>query len=106
MKIKFEDNVTGVLPARQEREMWLIAQEAILNVERHAMASGLHVQWASNGQSARLLVSDDGRGFASVAGRLDSYGLRGLKERAGAIGAHMEITSAPDKGTTIICRLD
>ncbi len=106
LHVTFTHDVTGNLPTRQEREMWLIAQEAIVNVERHARASELIVRWTTNGHSAELVVIDNGRGFSGASGRVDSYGLRGLQERAAAIGARIEITSSHDKGTTITCRLD
>jgi signal transduction histidine kinase len=106
LSIEFTHDVSGTLPNRQEREMWLIAQEAIVNVERHARASKLAVHWTTNGVSAELTVTDNGRGFSGASGRVDSYGLKGLQERAAAIGARIEITSSHDKGTCITCRLD
>ena len=106
LAVSFEHDVTGTLPVRQEREMWQIAQEAVINVERHAHASTLAVRWRCDGRHALLEVSDDGRGFAASAGRVDSYGMRGLHERANAIGARMEILTQPGQGTTVRCRLE
>ena len=105
LHVTFEKQSLAALPARQEREMWMIAQEAIVNVERHAHATTLRVRWFSNGTQAILEVIDNGRGFAGVTGRVDSYGLRGLQERAEAIGARLEIESRPDQGTLVRCRL-
>ena len=106
LAVSFEHDVTGTLPARQEREMWQIAQEAVINVERHAHASTLSVRWHCDGHHALLEVNDDGRGFAASAGRIDSYGMRGLQERANAIGARIEIVTQPGQGTTVRCRLE
>ena len=90
-----------------ERELWRIAQEAITNVERHANAAHLSVRWECDGQNAQLTVADDGEGFESgYAGRLDSYGLTGMRERADAVGARIDIDSAPERGTTVRCRLE
>lgn len=86
--------------------MWRIAQEAIVNVERHAGASRLDVVFRSDGTRAVLEVRDDGRGFALGAGRSDSYGMLGLRERASAIGARLDIDSAVGRGTVVRCRLD
>jgi signal transduction histidine kinase len=93
------------LPLVQEREMWRIAQEAIANVERHAHASHLSVRWEFDGETAVLAVADDGDGFAVGATPPDTYGLRGMRERADAIGASLEIDSAPGGGTVVRCRL-
>lgn len=94
------------LPILQEREMWRIAQEALTNVERHSGASHVRVLWRCNGESAALEVTDNGKGFPiGRAGRLDSYGILGMKERASSIGANLDVISQPDKGTRIRCSL-
>lgn len=90
----------------QERELWRIAQEAIVNVERHADASSASVRWISNGESGVLEVADDGRGFTiGESGRVDSYGLVGMRERAASIGASMEVATSAGGGTLIRCSL-
>jgi signal transduction histidine kinase len=94
------------LPILQEREMWRIAQEALTNVERHANATRVVIKWQCNGRTAHLDIGDDGRGFPiGQAGRMDSYGLLGMKERASSIGALFEITSTFDQGTRVRCHL-
>lgn len=90
------------LPIMQERELWRIAQEAMVNVERHADASEVVIRWHSDGEISMLEITDDGRGFTiGESGRVDSYGLVGMRERAASVGASMEVTSAPGVGTTI-----
>jgi signal transduction histidine kinase len=94
------------LPILQEREMWRIAQEALVNVERHANARRVEVRWRCDGRSAALEVVDDGDGFPpGKAGRLDSYGMIGMRERASSIGATLDIISAQGKGTAVRCVL-
>ncbi len=93
------------LPIRQEREMWRIAQEALVNVERHAEASQASVHWVSNGERAEITIVDDGKGFPIGAGRVDSYGIMGMRERAASIGASLEIVSEPGEGATLKCVL-
>jgi signal transduction histidine kinase len=90
------------LPLLQEREMWRIAQEAVTNVERHAGASKVQVVWRCDGSSAVLEVADDGDGFPiGQAGRFDSYGILGMRERASSIGASFAITSDRGSGTRV-----
>ncbi len=93
------------LPLRQEREMWRIAQEALINVERHADAKRVNISWHCTGSSAELIVADDGAGFADDSGRADSYGLMGMRERAASIGAFLEFHSDKGEGTTVRCSL-
>src|SRR4029077_2845519 len=52
IETSFRHQEDARLPVPQEREMWRIAQEAISNVERHARASHLNVQWRCDGSSA------------------------------------------------------
>ena len=106
LETRLDLRVTGRLPLLQERELWRIAQEAVTNVERHAEASKVVVTWQSDGGRALLLVADDGIGFpAARAGRLDSYGIVGMRERAASIGATLDISGTPDVGTTVRCEV-
>ncbi|MEE9414190.1 MAG: histidine kinase [Acidimicrobiales bacterium] len=93
------------LPIRQEREMWRIAQEALVNIERHAEASAALIHWRCDGERAELTVVDDGKGFPIGAGRVDSYGIMGMRERASSIGATLEIVSEPGEGASLTCAL-
>lgn len=95
------------LPVLQEREMWRVAQEALANVERHAQATAVRVVWRCDGERALIDVTDNGVGFEQGrAGRLDSYGVVGMRERASSIGATLEIVSAPGRGTRVRCSLN
>jgi signal transduction histidine kinase len=86
--------------------MWRVAQEALTNIERHSGATRVRVLWRCNGESAALDVTDNGTGFPiGTAGRLDSYGILGMRERASSIGATLDITSEPGKGTRVRCTL-
>jgi signal transduction histidine kinase len=94
------------LPILQEREMWRVAQEAVTNIERHSGATRVRILWRCNGESAALDITDNGTGFPiGRAGRLDSYGILGMRERASSIGASLELTSEPGKGTRVRCTL-
>ena len=85
-----------------ELELLRITQEALNNVERHAKAGSVSVWWSATPASATLVITDDGRGFDTArSGRPDSYGLAGMRERADAVGAVLDIRSAPREGTTV-----
>jgi signal transduction histidine kinase len=93
------------LPPRIGRELWHIAQEAIVNAERHARCKSVGVTVRLTTSSAAIDVVDDGIGFESGSGRPDSYGLRGLRERAASLGARLEVSSAAGAGTTVRVRV-
>ena len=84
-----------------EREVWRIAQEAVLNAERHARASSIRVEWEVQKARATLSVADDGEGLPPGARRADGYGILGMHERAQAVGASLTLTSTPGRGTTV-----
>jgi signal transduction histidine kinase len=105
-EVSFQHETSGRLPLVQEREVWRIAHEAVTNVEHHARAAHLRVRWVCDGASGTLTVADDGRGFSPGGpGRGDSYGLQGMRERADAIGARLDIDSEPFVGTVIELRV-
>jgi len=104
--VQVETDETARLPILQEREMWRVTQEALANVERHARATAVRVVWHCDGQRALVDITDNGVGFEQGrAGRLDSYGLLGMRERAASVGASFEIVSAPGRGTRVRCTL-
>jgi signal transduction histidine kinase len=106
LEIILRAKAAGRLPLVQERELFRIIQEALANVEKHARASRVIITWSSDGRAALLEISDDGDGFPiGRAGRLDSYGIVGMRERAASIGATLEIDSAPGNGTRVRCLL-
>jgi len=107
LTIQVEADKDARLPILQEREMWRVAQEALANVERHARATAVRIVWRCDGERALIDVTDNGVGFeAATAGRLDSYGVLGMRERASSIGASLEILSAPGRGTRVRCSLN
>jgi signal transduction histidine kinase len=89
-----------------EREVWRVAREAVMNAERHARASHVSILWLCNGDGALLEVADDGVGLpAGKTSGASGYGLVGMRERADSIGAQLEITSGPGKGTLVRMRV-
>ncbi len=87
------------LPVGIEVELMRIVQEAITNVRRHARASNLWISVTVDPPRAHILVRDDGRGLRP--GRLDSFGITGMRERAKRIGALLDVRSGPDSGTVV-----
>ena len=58
--------------------------------------------WFSDGEEAVAEVRDNGTGMpAGNVGRLDSYGMLGMRERAASIGANLSVDSIPRRGVTV-----
>lgn len=98
--------VSGVpqrCPPRVKEQLLLIGQEAVNNAVRHGQPTRVDLELECDEHSARLRVSDDGRGFDPVdASRAAGhYGLRGMRERAEQVRGTIFIDSAPGRGTRV-----
>jgi len=80
-----------------------IAQEALSNALRHGRAEQIELRTRRDGDRFVLEVRDDGRGFdpEDLRDPDAGLGLLGMKERAAAVRAHLEVVSAAGKGTRI-----
>ena len=92
------------LPARAQAELLRIAQEALVNVHRHAHARQAHVQVQADDRSFRMAIIDDGRGFNAREPRPTDFGLLAMNERAALLGGVLRIDSAPGRGTRVEVR--
>ncbi len=93
------------LPEAVEAELLRIAQEALTNALIHADAARISVELVFEQGRLRLLVADDGRGFAPAAVPVGHFGLVGMRERAERIGAVCAIRSAPGQGCSVVVTL-
>ncbi|MGA2852911.1 MAG: sensor histidine kinase [Verrucomicrobiota bacterium] len=89
--------------------LFRVAQEALTNVARHAQASRVEVSIQKLPDSVCMKIKDDGKSFQveSVLHGKGSkrLGLLGMRERLEMIGGHLDVESAPGKGTTITAQI-
>jgi PAS domain S-box-containing protein len=80
-----------------------IAQEALMNIARHANASQVTLSLWQEGDSICMTVQDNGTGIVSwpEANRPGSHGLTIMRERAEAFGGNLKVGSVPGKGTRV-----
>lgn len=84
----------------QRQALYRAVQEALTNVQRHAHARHVAVRFQVDAGALRATVEDDGTGLpADAAAR--GYGLRGLRERAEALGGRFVASSLPGGGTQV-----
>ena len=82
--------------------LFRIFQETLTNVARHARATRAEVVLHKQRDRLVLLIRDNGRGFDQAdPSVLKSLGLAGMRERAALLGGHVNISSAPGKGTSV-----
>ena len=91
-----------------ETACFRIVQEGVTNIVRHARATRISVRLERVVSDLVLLITDDGAGFDARLLRSGNgsatLGLRGMEERAQAIGGSITIDSAPALGTEICAR--
>jgi signal transduction histidine kinase len=93
----------AALPPSVETTAYYIAAEAMTNALRHAQAERITIRGAVESGRFVLQVHDDGRGGAAEAA--DGTGLRGLIDRAQALGGSLSIQSPAGGGTVIVATL-
>jgi PAS domain S-box-containing protein len=91
-----------------ETACFRIVQEGVTNVVRHARATRISVRLERVVTDLILLITDDGAGFDArmlrTSSGMSTLGLRGMEERAQAVGGTITIDSAPALGTEICAR--
>ncbi|MFA5890016.1 MAG: GAF domain-containing protein [Actinomycetota bacterium] len=99
------ENRLGEEPSLEIRiVIYRIAQEAITNVRKHAMAEHISVLLAYEADGYLVRVRDDGRGFdpsAAEHARPGHQGIFAMRERTEIAGGRISIDSAPGAGTTV-----
>ncbi|MBI5936176.1 MAG: sensor histidine kinase [Chloroflexi bacterium] len=95
------------LDPKEEVGLFRITQEALNNIAKHARASQAEIELSDEDDTMQLTIRDDGVGFDPQAIRPDAthWGFAIMRERARALGATIEITSAPNDGTQITLRM-
>jgi signal transduction histidine kinase len=89
------------LPAAVDLAAYRIVQESLTNVARHAGPTAVTVRVAYGEHDLSIEVADDGRlvdnnghGTQGTAGN----GISGMRERAAALGGHLDAGPRPDRG--------
>jgi len=92
------------------RTIYRMAQEALANSARHSGAQSARLCLTVTDDEVYLVVTDTGCGFEpeialSRGINREHFGLRGIQERARAMGGDCEINSQPGAGTGILINL-
>lgn len=91
------------LPQGHILTLFHICQEALANSAKHAKAKRVQIAvWATD-ERVLMEIADDGKGFDMVAMNANiGHGLANMRTRARSMGGDVDISSAPDEGTTIL----
>ena len=103
-----EGDVRKPNPLVRDEAFW-IGHEALVNALHHAGAKHIEVEINYDPSQLRLRFRDDGCGIdpkiLEAGGKPGHWGMRGMRERAAKIGAHLETWSRPGVGTELELRI-
>jgi PAS domain S-box-containing protein len=106
--VHVEDRSVHDIPVDARTVLYRIAQEALMNIRKHAEAERVSILIAERGGGFFLRVRDDGSGFdpdRSDDERPGHLGMVSMRERAELAGGTFRITSEPDVGTSVVAWL-
>ncbi|MBX2907371.1 MAG: hypothetical protein KF744_15100 [Taibaiella sp.] len=101
MHYRISGNITDdiTLDPLRSLNLFRVMQEAIHNVLKHSGANNVTVVYDCRGGSVTVTIEDDGKGFAK--GEKVGNGQKTMAARATEAGGHLEVNSAPGKGTRV-----
>ncbi|KLU37649.1 histidine kinase [Massilia sp. WF1] len=99
-------DIEGELDPDHASALFRIFQETLTNIAKHAGATRVTVTLRRQRQHLTLAICDNGRGI-TPADRLkpQSFGLRGMSERARALGGTLTLSAAPGGGTMVVVKI-
>jgi PAS domain S-box-containing protein len=99
------DEGVDTLDTEKRTVLYRVAQEALINVAKHARAREVHVSLHKVRSGVSLEICDDGKAFdvarLGSAAWVDRLGVSGMRERVDMVGGCFSIVSSPGTGTTI-----
>jgi len=82
--------------------LFRIVQESLTNIAKHAHAEQVDISIVIVNKTLKLSISDDGQGLRSgFKTKIGSYGLKGMHERALALGGQMKLKSEKNNGVQL-----
>jgi signal transduction histidine kinase len=96
--VRLDIQVDRRLPEPVETAAYYSVAEALTNAAKHACATTADIEVAESDGVLHVGIRDNGRGGAGFS---QGSGLLGLKDRAEALGGHLDLRSPPGAGTTL-----
>jgi len=100
---RIEDKLESEPSADLRVQLYRIAQEAIANVGKHAVARLVQVRVETRGSGIGVRIEDDGKGFSlrPVEAGEGHFGFAAMRERSEMAGGIFDVSSEPGKGVVV-----
>lgn len=92
------DGVAGDVPPEVDAAAYVVVQEALTNVLRHAGATTADVRLGREDGTLEVTVTDDGRPSIPAGETGAGLGIPGMRSRVEALGGTLEAGPLPDRG--------
>jgi signal transduction histidine kinase len=99
------DGDVTALPSAVEVAAYRIVQEAVTNIVRHSAARSAQVVVSIADDAVEIAVEDDGRGIVPGFADTEGSGIRGMRERAQALGGTVGVSRGAAGGTVVRAKL-
>jgi signal transduction histidine kinase len=100
VEIRTDGELSGGVPAAVDHAAYRIVQEALTNIVRHAGDASVVIVLSRTADRLQIMVADDGR----VVGPEDlslGNGIRGMRERAAAVGGRLDVRPGEGGGMVV-----
>jgi signal transduction histidine kinase len=90
------------LQVQVKQNLYLVFKELVNNVVKHSEAQNCFVNLTCRDNLIIFSVKDDGKGYDTRKENKEGNGIVNMKERVEKMRGHMDIQSAPQKGTFVL----
>ncbi|WP_347373264.1 ATP-binding protein [Aequorivita sp. Q41] len=106
-EITDEESIESMIHKEKHIYIFRMVQEALNNVLKHAKAKACKLEIYAETHCVLFKILDNGIGFdlKNNENKLNSLGMKTLKERAEIIEAKLTVTSIRGKGTTVCIKI-
>jgi signal transduction histidine kinase len=100
VEVRTEGDLRSGVPAAVDHAAYRIVQEALTNVVRHAGDASVMINLSRTDGQLWVSVADDGR-QVRASDVLSGNGIRGMRERAAAVGGQADARPGPGGGVVV-----
>jgi signal transduction histidine kinase len=93
------------LSSKVRYNIFLTVKEALQNIVKHARATEVSLTASITAKKLKLVIADNGGGFAVTPQNSQADGLRNMQQRMLDIGGSCDIQTAVGSGTTVVLEL-
>ena len=100
--LQMPDSIPSIpLSTEVRHNVFLACKEAVNNAVKHSGAQRIRLELTFDTRSARVRISDDGRGFCESEAEGLGNGLANMRKRAESVGATFTLSSQTNGGTQV-----